>query len=98
MGQEIYNSFPPSVLDPLVQGVPEKLELGKEAVKQVNIIKFPKGGLGTNNYLMIANNYLLRAALESSQPQSFCPERWPAVGSLPSLRPSLALEVEKLSL
>ena len=36
--QEIYNSFPPSVLDPLVQGVPEKLELGKEAVKQVNII------------------------------------------------------------
>ena len=26
------------MLDPLVQGVPEKLELGKEAVKQVNII------------------------------------------------------------
>ena len=37
------------VLDPLVQGVPEKLELGKEAVKQVSyslivpILPFEKG-------------------------------------------------------
>ena len=33
----IWSIPPPSVLDPLVQGVPEKLELGKEAVKQVII-------------------------------------------------------------
>ena len=37
------------MLDPLVQGVPEKLELGKEAVKQVSyslivpILPFEKG-------------------------------------------------------
>ena len=54
-----------------------------------------KGGLGINNYLIITNKYLLRAVSESSQPQSSCLERWPAVGSLPSLPPSLALEVDR---